>query len=357
MNMFRQNWQSLIKPHQVELRSGEQKGRRTTLVFEPLEEGFGITLGNALRRVLLSSLRGAAVTSVRFHNALHEFTSLPGVKEDVTHILLNLKSLDIKLNTPGPVTLRIKSEGARRVTAGLIDTGAGIQLLSPDQLICTLGDDAKVDFEVIVEEGKGYSSAVERSQENLPLGTILLDAIFNPVRACMFRVESTRVGQFTNYDKLFLTVETNGSLSPEDAVGAAARILQTQLSKMITFSDEEDVETEEVMGDKITVDPNLLKRVEELDLSLRASNCLKRENIVYIGDLVTKSEVELLGAPNFGRKSLSEISDILSHMGLCLGMSVPGWPPPNMDEMLKKYKSTTMKESFNNTLTKEAQGA
>ena len=225
----------------------------------------------------------------------------------------------------------------------MIDGGADVQFLSPEQVICTLGEDARVDFELTFESGKGYSPASERSRDNLSLGTILVDAVFNPIKRCVFVVESTRVGQFTNYDRLVLTVETNGSITPENAVGVAAQILQEQLGKFINFKEVEEPFLEEVQTKPaLSFNPNLLRKVEELDLSLRSSNCLKKENIVYIGDLVSKSESELLRTPNFGRKSLSEINDVLGQMELSLGMSVAGWPPEDIDDALKKAKEASM---------------
>ncbi|MGB0919322.1 MAG: DNA-directed RNA polymerase subunit alpha [Holosporaceae bacterium] len=344
MSGLQSHWKSLIKPYKVAVNHQKDSTRSASLVFEPLEEGFGVTLGTALRRVILSSLKGAAVTSVRFSNTLHEFSVLPGVKEDVTNILLNLKELQVKLNGDGPCVVRVQASGPRVVTAGMLDGGADVTFLSPDQVVCEISDGGKVDFEITITEGKGYSTALERTQESLPLGTILVDAVFNPIKSCMFFIESTRVGQFTNYDKLTLKVETDGSVSPEDAVGVSARILKEQLSKMIHFKEEDFEEEAPPQKAPLAFNPNLLRRVDELDLSLRASNCLKKENIIYIGDLVTKNENELLRAPNFGRKSLSEINDILDQIDLHLGMSIPGWPPANIDELLKKAKDTLATE-------------
>ncbi|TGW15911.1 DNA-directed RNA polymerase subunit alpha [Candidatus Hepatobacter penaei] len=337
--MLRQNWQQMIKPCKVKVSRESDQGRHANLTFEPFEEGLGITIGTALRRILLSSLRGAAVTAVRFSNVLHEFSSIPGVQEDVTNILLNLKNLDIKYEGSGPCQVRVQAEGPKTLTAGMIDGGGNVDFLSPDQPICVLGKDAKVDFELTIETGKGYSSVGDRSKEDLALGTILVDAIFNPVKRCSFVVESTHVAQF-NCDRLVLTVETNGSISPEDAVSAASRILQEQLGKFIHFKDIEEpyVEEVETTTPPLSFNADLLRKVEELDLSLRSSNCLKAAKIVYIGDLVLKSESELLRTPNFGRKSLSEISDVLKKMDLRLGMSVADWPPEDMDEALKKSK-------------------
>ncbi len=339
--MLQKNWQGLIKPYKVRLERRTNAGRSAVLVFEPLEPGFGVTLGNALRRVLLSSLQGAAVTEVQFEGVLHEFSSLPGVHEDITDIILNLKGLDVRMTASTPKRVRLVAEGPTVVTAGMIEPSAGVEFLSPDQVICTLGEGGRIALELLIESGKGYISASQRDNESAALGTIVVDSLFSPVRHAAFRVEHTRVGQVTDYDRLFLTVETDGSISPEDAVGATARILQDQLNKFISFV--EPVEEAAVSGEVLTKLPfsrDLLRKVEELELSLRAFNCLKKENIVYIGDLVSKTEGELLRTPNFGRKSLNEITEVLKQMGLHLGMPVPSWPPDNIDQLLKTVDET-----------------
>ena len=341
--LLQRNWQELIKPAKVRIDRSTDSGRSATMVFEPLERGFGVTLGNALRRVLLSSIQGGAVTEVQFEGVLHEFSSLPGVYEDITEVVLNLKSLDVRVTATTPKRVRLVATGPCVVTAGMIEPVAGVEFLSPEQPICTLGEGAKVALEILVKSGKGYVSAAQLAGETVPLGTIVLDALFSPVRHVSFSVEHTRVGQITDHDRLQLHVQTNGAISPEDAVGVAARILQDQLQKFVNFSDPLD---NELVGSSIVSDVrtrlpfsrDLLKKVDELDLSLRASNCLKRDNIVYIGDLVSKSENDLLRTPNFGRKSLQEISEVLKQMGLHLGMDVQGWPPENIEQLLKNVE-------------------
>lgn len=334
--MLQKNWQDLIKPYRLKVKHSDDKERVATVVADPLERGFGMTLGNALRRVLLSSLQGAAVTAVRIDNVLHEFSSVPGVREDVTDIILNLKSLALRSHSDAPRKLQLNAEGPCVVTASMIAPHAEVDILDPDHVICTLDADAKFSMELTVETGKGYVPASQRAVENLPVGLILLDATFSPVRRVSYHVENTRVGQVTDYDKLYLQVETNGSVSPTDAVALASRILQDQLQKFITFEEPlEDHTPHDEAENKPPFNPDLLRKVEELELSLRASNCLKNDNIVYIGDLVRKTEQEMLRTPNFGRKSLEEIIGVLREMGLSLGMDVPDWPPENIEQLAK----------------------
>lgn len=340
--MLQKNWQELIKPFKIRVERKTDSKRMATLVFEPLEPGFGVTLGNALRRVLLSSLQGAAVTEVQFEGVLHEFSSLPGVHEDITDIILNLKALDIRMTALTPKKVRLSAEGPCIVTASMIEASAGVEFLSPEQVICTLGEGGKIVMELHIQSGKGYVPSAQRDNEGAALGTIFLDALFSPVKHAAYRIENTRVGQATDYDRLFLTVETDGSITPEDAVGATARILQDQLKKFVSFVEPADVEAASTeIRTKLPFSRDLLRKVEELELSLRAFNCLKKENIVYIGDLVSKTEGELLRTPNFGRKSLNEINEVLKQMGLHLGMIVPNWPPENIDQLIK-----TADESF-----------
>lgn len=335
--MLQRNWQELIKPYKIRLERQKDPKRLATMVFEPLESGFGVTLGNALRRVLLSSLQGAAVTEVQFDGVLHEFSSLPGVREDITEVVLNIKSLDIRMTALTPKRVRLSAVGPCVVTAGMIEAVSGVEFLSPEQKICTLGDGVKVSMELTVQVGKGYVPTAGRDNDSVPLGTILLDALFSPVRHAAFRVEDTRVGQVTDYDRLFLDVETDGSLTPEDAVGAAARILQDQLKKFISFAEPTELEASSAdrSSKQLPFSRDLLRKVEELELSLRAFNCLKKENIVYIGDLVSKTELELLRTPNFGRKSLTEINEVMKQMDLHLGMVIPNWPPDNIEQLIK----------------------
>ena len=335
--MIHKNWAELIKPNQLEVKPGNEPARQATIVAEPLERGFGLTLGNALRRVLMSSLQGAAITSVQIDNVLHEFSSVPGVREDVTDIVLNLKGVAIRMEVEGPKRLSISAKGPSVVTAGDISESAGIEILNKDHVICHLDEGADLYMELTVNTGKGYVAADKNRPEDAPIGLIPIDAIYSPVKKVSYDVQPTREGQVLDYDKLTLKLETDGSVSPEDAVAFAARILQDQLSIFVNFEEPETAgrETEE---EGLEFNPLLLKKVDELELSVRSANCLKNDNIVYIGDLIQKTEAEMLRTPNFGRKSLNEIKEVLSGMGLHLGMDVEEWPPENIEELAKKYE-------------------
>ncbi|WP_114376468.1 DNA-directed RNA polymerase subunit alpha [Elioraea thermophila] len=335
--VLQRNWQSLIKPAKLDIELGHDPNRIATVVAEPLERGFGVTLGNALRRVLLSSLQGAAVTAVQIDGVLHEFSSIAGVREDVTDIVLNIKQLAIRMHSEGPRRMTLSATGPGEVRAGQIQTSADIEILNPDLVLCTLDDGAKLGIEFTVNLGKGYVPASENRAEDAPIGLIPIDAIYSPVRRVAYKVEPTRVGQVTNYDRLVLTVETNGTVTPEDAVALAARILQDQLQLFINFEEPRQV-THEEAREELPFNRNLLRKVDELELSVRSANCLKNDNIVYIGDLVQKTEQEMLRTPNFGRKSLNEIKEVLAAMGLSLGMTIPGWPPENIEELAKKLE-------------------
>ena len=335
--MIHKNWQELIKPTQLEVRLGADPARQATVIAEPLERGFGLTLGNALRRVLLSSLQGAAITSVQIDNVLHEFSSVAGVREDVTDIVLNLKGVSLKMEVEGPKRLTISAKGPGVVTAAEISESNGIEVLNKDHVICHLDDGADVFMELTVANGKGYVAADKNRPEDAPIGLIPIDAIYSPVKKVSYEVQPTREGQVLDYDKLTMKVETDGSLSPDDAVAYAARILQDQLSIFVNFEEPESAIRGDV-DDGLEFNPLLLKKVDELELSVRSANCLKNDNIIYIGDLVQKTESEMLRTPNFGRKSLNEIKEVLSHMGLRLGMEISGWPPENIEEMAKKLE-------------------
>lgn len=337
ITVIERNWQSLIKPNHLDIAVENDNKRVVSITAEPLERGFGQTLGNALRRVLLSSLQGAAVTAIQIDGVLHEFSSIPGVREDVTDIILNLKQLGVRLKSDTPRKIRLQAKGPGEVRASQIETGADVEILDPDLVICTLDRDAKIEIELTVAHGKGYVPASQNRPEDAPIGLIPIDAIFSPVRRVAFKVENTRVGQITNYDKLTMTIETNGVVTAEDAAGIAARIIQDQLQLFVNFDDSGAARQH---GGKLDLpfNPNMLRRVEELELSVRASNCLKNDNIVYIGDLVQKSEMDLLKTPNFGRKSMEEIKRVLITMGLNLGMQVQGWPPENIEELAKKLE-------------------
>jgi DNA-directed RNA polymerase subunit alpha len=334
--MLQKNWKQLIQANK-QIQTSADPSRFATMVAEPLERGFGTTLGNALRRVLLSSLQGAAVTSIQIDGVLHEFSSIPGVREDVTDIVLNIKSLALRMHSEGPRKMRLQAEGPGEVRAKAIQTGSEIDILNPDLVICTLDHGARLNMELTVETGKGYVPASQNRKEDSPIGLIPIDALYSPVRKVSFKVDNSRVGQVTDYDKLSLQVETNGAISPEDSVAIAARIIQDQLQLFINF-EEPKAHILEPQKDEFPFNKNLLRRVDELELSVRSANCLKNDNIIYIGDLVQKSEAEMLRTPNFGRKSLNEIKEVLAQMGLTLGMDVAGWPPENIDELLKKME-------------------
>jgi len=335
--VIERNWRSLIRPEKLDVEVGPDPERTATIVAEPLERGFGMTLGNALRRVLLSSLQGAAVTAIRIDGVLHEFSSIQGVREDVTDIVLNVKQLAIRMQGDGPKRLQLTATGPGEVTAGQIQTTGDIEIANPDLVLCTLDDGAKLSMELTANTGKGYVPAAQNRPEDAPIGLIPVDAVYSPVRRVAYRVEPTRVGQVTDYDKLVLNVETDGTLAPEDAVALAARILQDQLQLFINFDEPRERKVEEERDD-LPFNRNLLRKVDELELSVRSANCLKNDNIVYIGDLVQKTEQEMLRTPNFGRKSLNEIKEVLASMGLGLGMTVPGWPPENIEELAKKLE-------------------
>jgi DNA-directed RNA polymerase subunit alpha len=335
--VIQKQWQDLIKPYKLQVDGSDVSvGKRvSTVVAEPLERGFGVTLGNALRRVLLSSLKGAAVTSVRIDGVLHEFSTIAGVSEDVTDIILNVKSIPLKMESETSRKMKINVKGPCKVTAGMFELGSEIEILNPDHYICTLGEGVAFSMEMSVAVGRGYVPGMQNRVENAPVGTLFIDSIFNPVKKVSYKVENTRVGQATDYDKLIMEVETDGSISPEDAVAMSARILQDQFQKFINFEEEIEEEIEE-SEQALPFNANLLKKVDDLELSVRSMNCLKNDNIVYIGDLVRKTENEMLRTPNFGRKSLNEIKEVLSQMGLYLGMQINGWPLENVEDVLKK---------------------
>jgi DNA-directed RNA polymerase subunit alpha len=335
--MIHKNWQELIRPTQLDIRPGADPMRQATAVAEPLERGFGLTLGNALRRVLLSSLQGAAITSVQIDNVLHEFSSVAGVREDVTDIVLNLKGVSVKMDVEGTRRVSVSAKGPGVVTAGDISESNGIEILNKDHVICHLDDGASLFMEMTVEAGKGYVAADKNRPEDAPIGLIPIDAIFSPISKVSYEVTPTREGQVLDYDKLTLKVETDGSVTPEDAIAYAARILQDQLQVFVNF-DEPEAAGRAEEEDDLEFNPLLLKKVDELELSVRSANCLKNDNIVYIGDLIQKTEAEMLRTPNFGRKSLNEIKEVLTAMGLHLGMDILDWPPDNIEELAKKYE-------------------
>ncbi len=344
------NWQELKKPNALERKQGTDVRKKAIFVAEPLERGFGMTLGNSLRRVLLSSLQGAAVTSIKIDGVLHEFSSLAGVREDVTDIILNVKQIALKMEGEGPKRLHLSATGPGEVTAGQIAATGDIEVTNPDLVICHLDDGTTLNMELTADIGKGYVPSAANRPVDAPIGLIPVDALYSPVRQVAYKVENTRVGQELDYDKLTLTVETDGTISPEDALGYSAKILQDQLQLFVHFDDSQVRAAPSAMAGmaaggaaETATDTNqlnryLLKKVDELELSVRSANCLKNDNIIYIGDLVQKTEAEMLRTPNFGRKSLNEIKEVLASMGLRLGMDIPGWPPENIEEMAKKLE-------------------
>jgi DNA-directed RNA polymerase subunit alpha len=320
------NWRGLIKPKKLEI---DDKGLTATygkFIGEPFERGFGTTIGNSLRRVLLSSLYGAAISSVRIKDILHEFSTIPGVTEDVTDIVLNLKEIRVKLADAAQDTMRLSVKGERRVTAGDLVAGPKIEILNPEHPIATLSKEADLEMELTVKRGRGYVSAEHNKEEGDPVGTIPLDAVFSPVRKVNFNVTNARVGQRTDYDRLVLEIWTDGSVRPEDALAYAARILQDQLEIFINFEEPTEVSEplEEISDTQLN--ENLFRPVDELELSVRSANCLQNADIKFIGELVQRSEQEMLKTKNFGRKSLNEIREILHEMGLGFGMRLEGFP-------------------------------
>ncbi len=334
---MQKSWKDLIRPKRLEVEKETLTPFYGKFTAEPFERGFGITIGNSLRRILLSSLQGAAITSVKIDGVLHEFSTIPGTKEDSTEIILNLKEVRLKLHTEGSKTIRVKAEGPKVLKAGDILTGDAVEILNPDHYIATLSRDGKLSMEIVVKVGRGYVPAERNKEESQPIGTIPMDAIFSPIKKVNYTVTNARVGQITDYDKLTMEVWTDGSLNPEEAVAHAAKILKDQLSIFITFEEEEEAEMSypENEEEKEALNENLLRSVDELELSVRSANCLKHANIKLIGDLVQKTEAEILATKNFGRKSLNEIKDILTEMGLSLGMKLDNWPPKKSEEEME----------------------
>ena len=326
------NWQDL--PASLVVQSSEEPTRRATITAEPLESGFGMTLGNALRRVLLSSLEGAAVTAVQIDGVLHEFSSIDGVREDVTDIVLNLKSLALRKHGDGRGRMILAANEPGPITAGMIQAPHDIEIIDPGVVICTLDKGAKISMEITVESGKGYVQADEGREEDAPIGLLPVDALFSPVRRVAYRIDNARVGQRTDLDKLIMEVETDGTVTPENAIAKAARILQDQL-KLFGSTQESEVVARIPDTDEAALNRHLLRKVEEIELSVRSANCLKNDNIIYIGDLVQKTENDMMRTPNFGRKSLNEIKEKLADMGLQLGMEIGDWPPENIEDMVR----------------------
>ena len=328
-NTIARNWRDLIRPKKLDAENGSLSDAYGKFTCEPLERGYGITLGNSLRRVLLSSLQGAAVTSVRIEGALHEFTTIEGVVQDVTDIILNIKSLRLQMDDATPRTIQIDKQGEGEVKASDIIAPTGLHVLDPEQPIATLSNGGHLKMEMTVEMGRGYQTADQNKKESQPIGVIPIDSLFSPIHKVNYRVTNARVGQRTDYDRLVLEVWTDGSVRPDDAVAFAAKILKEQLSIFINRDEIEEAVTHEP-SEEDKLNEYLWRSVDELELSVRSANCLQNANIHYIGDLVQKTEAEMLKTKNFGRKSLKEIKEILAQMGLSLGMKIPNWqgPPP-----------------------------
>jgi DNA-directed RNA polymerase subunit alpha len=322
--LIAKNWRDLIRPRMLELE--ERTENYAKFVCEPLERGFGITLGNSLRRILLSSLQGAAITAIKIEGALHEFTTLPDVVEDVTDIILNLKEVLVRVHDAKPKIIRLDKEGEGKVTAKDITVVDGVEVLNGDHHIATLARGGKLHMELHIGMGRGYVPAERNKTPNMSVGTVPIDSLFSPVRKVNYTVTNARVGQQTDYDKLTLEVWTNGAIRPDDALAFAAKILKEQLTIFINFEEQPEPVESPVNEEQEKLNDNLWRTVDELELSVRSANCLQNANIKYIGELVQKTEADMLKTKNFGRKSLKEIKEILSSMGLSLGMKLDNWP-------------------------------
>jgi DNA-directed RNA polymerase subunit alpha len=331
--MMSRNWRDLIRPKAIHLEVDSSSEFYGKFTCEPLERGFGITIGNSLRRVLLASLQGAAITAVRIDGALHEFTTIPDVMEDVTDIVLNLKEIVFRSESPKTYTVRLEKEGPGPVLAGDIRLVDGLTILNPEHPVATLDKKGPLSVELTVNVGRGYVPAERNKSPTMPIGTVPIDALFSPIRKVNYTVQNARVGQQTDYDKLVLEVWTNGAVRPSDAVAFAAKILKEQLSIWINFEETEETSYQAPGLDEEPLNENLFRSVDELELSVRSANCLQNANITLIGELVQKTEQDMLKTKNFGRKSLKEIKEILSTMGLGLGMKFDNWP-----QMLERWK-------------------
>jgi DNA-directed RNA polymerase subunit alpha len=343
-------WRDLISPKGVEVDSDSLTPTYGKFTIRPLEKGYGITIGNSLRRVLLSSMMGSSVTSVRFDKVLHEFSTMPDIMEDVTDIILNLKQVRFRQYSPEPQILKITKQGPGKVTAADIQINDKIEVLNPEQHLATLGGSAKFEAEVTISFGRGYvpSEELEQNQLNI-VGSIPVDAIFSPIRRVNYNVTNARVGQKTDYDSLTLEIWTDGSIKPEEAVALAAKIMKEQLQVFVTFDEAVEPTTEKEEKRSPVLNENLFRSVDDLELSVRSANCLKNANIRFIGELVVRSEAEMLKTKNFGRKSLNEIKEILTEMGLGLGMKIEGWPPPGWNPNTAVAPSSAPRNTNTNT--------
>jgi DNA-directed RNA polymerase subunit alpha len=332
------NWRELIRPRRLEVEEDTLTSTYGRFHCEPLERGFGTTLGNALRRVLLSSLQGAAITNIRIDGVLHEFSTIPGVMEDVATVVLNLKDVRVRMNSEGPKTIRVKKSGQGIIVAGdLISADQTVEIMNPEHKICTLGPDSSFEMEVTVGLGKGYVLADQNKSDEMPIGTIPIDSVFSPIRRVNYTVTPARVGRATDFDRLNMELWTDGAIAPVDAVAFAAKILKEQLSIFINF--EEFTEAPALHIDEPEpLNPNLFKSVDELELSVRSANCLQNANIRFIGELVLKTEAEMLKTKNFGRKSLNEIKETLSSLGLSLGMTIDNLPARKDLERMREQR-------------------
>ena len=333
------NWKNLIKPNKLNIQNSDDKSI-TTVIAEPLEKGYALTIGNSLRRILLSSIQGSAITGIQIDGVLHEFSSIKGVREDVTDIVLNVKLLSIQVMSNEPKKLILDVKGPGEIKAKDIQLNPDVKILNEDLVLCNLDENTIFHMELIASRGKGYRPADRNKNEDSPLGLIAIDSLFSPVKKVSYTIENAREGKSLDYDKLVMKVETDGSISAEDAVAYAARIFQDQLSLFVNFDEPAEIE-KKPQTTELEFNKNLLKKVDELELSVRSMNCLKNDNIIYIGDLVQKSESEMLRTPNFGRKSLNEIKEVLNSMSLFLGMEIPNWPPENIIELSKKLEENT----------------
>lgn len=333
-NIIAGNWTTLIKPSEYSIES--LSGSIAVFTVFPLPHGFGMTIGNSLRRVLLSSLYGAAVVAVKIEGVDHEYSTVPGMREDVVDLILNIKQMVLRYGKHEKARLHLNVVGPCVVTAGMIQAHPDIDVVDPGHVLCTLGAGSTLKMDMTVACGRGYVPANENRTHDMELGVIPVDSLFSPVKKVSFKVDNSRVGSDTEYDKLSITVETDGSIAPELAVGLAARIMQEQLQVFVNFKEVNDVVEEE--ESRLPFDVQLLRKVEDLELSVRSHNCLKNDNIRYIGDLVVKTESEMLRTPNFGRKSLNEIRELLGSLNLRFGMEVQGWPLENIEEVAKEYE-------------------
>ena len=337
--VINRNWKDLIKPSKLNIQSSEDKSF-TTLIAEPLEKGYALTIGNSLRRILLSSIQGSAITAIQIDGVLHEFSSIKGVREDVTDIVLNVKSLSIQVMSEEPKKLILDVKGPGEIKAKDIQTNPDVKILNPELVLCHLDENTRFYMELIANIGKGYRPAEKNKKEDSPLGLITIDSLFSPVKKVSYTVENAREGKSLDYDKLVMNIETDGSLPAEDAVAYAARIFQEQLSLFVNFDEPAEIQKVPKVVE-LEFNKNLLRKVDELELSVRSMNCLKNDNIIYIGDLVQKTEPEMLRTPNFGRKSLNEIKEVLNGMSLYLGMEIPNWPPENIADLSKKLEDNS----------------